>query len=482
MKLIEKIILFSLVLMSFGCSKWLDVKPEDKFIEEEVYKHPQGFMDGLNGIYLNLGSTNMYGFQLNMGTLDLLAQYYYISPSQGALRQQLVVYNFEDATVRSQADQMWTGIFKNVLSVNSFLNNLEVQGKTVLDETSYALFKGEALGLRAYLYLDLLRLFTPNYSLDPKAELIPYSDKATSEASPYRTSEYVAERILEDLKQAEDILQKYDPAIKQTVVDQTKGVVNVGNRPHLSFRNYRMNYYAVLGLKARTLLWMGDKVEALKAAEQVIVAKSKFPWIKREQVGDKSSPNRVFSTEMLFGFENTKLYQMYDQNFTSKLAPELTLYSGRTNDFLNKIYEGWEVDMRLKNLWERQADQEYLIFVKYEDLKVTSNMNFRYTVPGIQMGEIFLIAAECEPDKDKGLAYLNELREHRDCLLVTNTTNLEQDIMNEARREFYGLGQMWYFYKRQNSNSIYSATTLTDYPVGPRDYVFPLPYSETEPR
>lgn len=481
MKRILTITLLILGIFSSGCSKWLDVKPEDKFIEDEVYKHPQGFMDGLNGIYLNLGANNMYGLQLTMGTVDLLAQYYYISAAQSPLRQELVIYNFEDASVRSQADQLWKGMFSNILSVNSFLGNLETKGH-ILDETSYALFKGEALALRAYLYLDLLRLFTPNYSLDSKAELIPYSDKATSEVSPYRTSEYVAERILADLKQAEELLGKHDPAIQSSIVDQTKGVVNVGNRPHLSFRNYRLNYYAVLALQARTYLWMGQKDKALAAAEQVIAQKSKFPWITRGQLEDKNSPNYVFSTEMIFGFENTKLYQMYDSYFSSSLESQMALIPGINDNYLNNVYENREVDLRSKYLFQKEEARDYFVFVKYKDLKTTSSMNFRYTVPGIQMAELFLLAAECETDPTKGLAYLNELRTHRDCLPVNDTQTLEEDIMKEARREFYGLGQMWYFYKRQNSNNIYSASTLKNQEVGSRDYVFPLPFSETEPR
>lgn len=481
MRRILTIIIFILSVLSSGCSKWLDVKPEDRFIEDVVFKTPQGFTDALNGIYLDLGSSNMYGFQMTMGTMDILAQYYYISPSHSQTRQQMALYNYEDATAMGQIDQMWTKMFKSILTINNFLANLETKGD-VLDQQSFSLFKGEALALRAYLYLDLLRMFTPNYTLNPKAEIIPYSDKAISQASPYRSSEYVAERIMADLKTAGELLQKHDPAINETVIDKTTGAVNVGSKPYLTYRNYRLNYYAVLALQARTYLWMGQKGEALALAEQIIAKKSKFPWITNVQVNSPKEANLVFSTEMLFGFENPQLYQIYDQHFSSKLASEATLFSGHSNSFLDKVYDSWELDFRYKPMWTPDGDKTYSIFFKYKDIVNLAFRNFRYTVPAIGLSEVFLIAAECEPDPNKGLAYLNELREHRNCLPLGNALSLDEDIMEEARREFYGVGQLWYFYKRHNYSSIYSATALSEVAIDPGDYVFPLPYSETEPR
>jgi len=481
MKRIFTIAIIVLSTLSTGCKKWLDVKPEDKFIEDEVFKNPQGFIDALNGIYLDLGSTDMYGFELTMGTMDLLAQYYNISPTHSVIRQQLQVYNYEDVSARAQTDRLWTKMYKSILSINSLLGNLETKGG-VLDANTLSIFKGEALALRAYLYLDLLRMYTPAYAIDPNAKLIPYYSKADNVAAPFQSSTYVADRILEDLAMAEGLLGKVDPALTDSKIDKTTGLVNIGVKPYLTYRNYHMNYYAVLALKARTFLWLGQKDKALAAAEQVIAIKGKFPWITADQVNNTSSPNLVFSPEIIFAFENPKLYDNYNANFSAALRPESMLYAGSSNSFLSNIYDNWELDYRYKSMWKPDGDKVFSVFVKYKDLLSPGGMNFRYTVSGIRLSEVFLIAAECESNSTKALAYINEIREHRNCLPIGTTTDLQGDILKETRREFYGEGQLWYFYKRKQISNIFSATGLRDVSLEAKNYVFPLPLSETEPR
>ena len=46
------------------------------------------------------------------------------------------------------------------------------------------LMKGEALGLRAFHYFDLLRLWGPIYSQDSTKACIPYREKFNSESAP----------------------------------------------------------------------------------------------------------------------------------------------------------------------------------------------------------------------------------------------------------------------------------------------------------
>lgn len=475
--------LLAITISLSGCNKWLNVKPEDKFIEEEVFQTPQGFKDALNGLYLRLGSNNLYGNTLNLRNLDLLSQLYYITGEHDQTLQQLIAYNYGDDKVKVLIDQIWTDMYVNVTNVNRFLENVDQYG-AVLDDQSRALMNAEGHALRAYLYFDLLRMFAPNYTKDPEATYIPYYDKTGYEPAPYATSSFVMSRILDDLKIAEDILKVQDPVMNMNVVDQTFGVYEIGDKPYLQFRNYHMNYFAVKGMQARVHLYQGNKVKALAAAKEVIANQTKFPWITSAGISNKSTANRVFSTELLFAFENQKLYNIFDSQFNGALEDKAILSAGPTPNFLKEIFENWDNDYRNGNMWDQTAGKSYAVFIKYKDLTANNKnqYNCRYTVPGMRISEIYLIAAECEENADQGLVYLNELRQHRNCAVLSSSADLPNSIMKEYRKEFYGEGQLWYYYKRTNTPSILSATAKGQKTIALDQYTFPIPLSETQPR
>lgn len=480
MKRIRIPLLFLLALFS-ACSNWLDVKPEDKFIEEEVFDTPQGFMDALNGIYLNLGASKLYGSELSIEVPDMLAQYYYLSVSHGEGRRALADFNFEEASVKARIDAIWTNMYVNITNINKFIENIATYGD-VLDEQSRAIMLGEAYAARAYLYFDLVRLFAPAYAVDAQAKTIPYYDKTTYEAAPYLTTATVIEKILADLQRADDLLKTMDPALVMNRVDQTTGNVDIGNRPYLQFRNYHFNYYAVKAMQARVLLYAERKSEALAVALVVMDSGSKFPWISSSELSNEEYPNRVFSPEILFAFENPRLYNSYEQLFNPALMDNVILASGPNFNFLNAVYDGWENDFRYTSNWRVTGGKTYPVFLKYRDLSATTGRNYRFTIAGLRLSEVYLIAAECESDPEKAQAYLNELRTHRNCAALDNLADLSTNIMREYRREFYGEGQLWFYYKRTQQPSILSATTMAQKQVALEDYTFPIPLSETEPR
>ena len=59
-----------------SCNSWLDVKPEDRIMDDELFKDKDGYMIALNGIYSELNGTSLYGRNLTVGMIDVMAQYY----------------------------------------------------------------------------------------------------------------------------------------------------------------------------------------------------------------------------------------------------------------------------------------------------------------------------------------------------------------------------------------------------------------------
>lgn len=478
-----KKILFSIITiatLTTSCSKWLDIKPEDKFLEEEVLKTPQGFYEALNGIYLKLGSNELYGRDLSMKNMDILSQCYRITEGHSQYLQQLSSFNYADKDVKESIDNMWKTMYSNITNVNKFIENLDQYGH-VLDAESLKLMRAEALGARAYLYFDLLRLFAPNYKQNSDVELLPYYTKATYEVAPFSKSSFIVARIKEDLLTAESLLSTTDPVLTMAKVDETKGTIDLGNKPFLKFRNYHFNYYAIHGLLARINMYTDEKAEALKHAEIVIAAKSKFPWVTEADLS-RSSANHIFSTEVLLAFENPKLYSVNNTLFSSALEDREILMSGRDGKALSEIFENWTNDFRYSANWDNNGGKPYPVFIKYKDIESISGNNYRHSVAGIRLGEMFLIAAECTADNQKALSYLNELRQNRKCDLVSNPNMIDMYIYNEYRKEFMGEGQLWFYYKRLGATSILSATTEDQQTMKIENYTFPIPLSETSPR
>jgi len=76
--------------------------------------------------------------------------------------------------------------------------------------------------------------------------------------------------------------------------------------------------------------------------------------------------------------------------------------------------------------------------------------------PMIRLTELYYIAAECAPDVESGLGYINLVRTARNLanLSVQDLPDLESlstVIMNEYQKEFLGEGQTFFYYKRKNT-------------------------------
>ena len=102
-------------------------------------------------------------------------------------------------------------------------------------------------------------------------------------------------------------------------------------------------------------------------------------------------------------------------------------------------------------------------------------------IPMLRLGEMFLIAAECQGNNlTSGISYVNMLRTHRG---VNSLQTLTPDLLKyEYIRELYGEGQLFYLYKRLNSDIITSSSSSKNTKASDAVFVVPLPDSETENR
>lgn len=468
-----------MVLFSFlgitGCNSWLDVKPADQVIIDQVFDSEDGFYSALNGIYIEMIKPELYGQTLSFEMLDILAQRYAIDENNDSYKA-LANFSYTEDYPKGRLETTWNSVYKLILNCNLILENVE-ERRELLSEQGYGIIKGEALALRAFLHFDMLRLFGPIYKEKPTALSIPYvenSKVAVSDLLP--ANEVIYEKILRDLTNAEELLLNSDSIIT-TGPKMEESIDNT-----YSFRALRLNYYAVLALKARTYLWAADKENALRYALMVINDSNRenyFPFTSyTDVVGNERSADRIFSSEMLFGLYNTQRSDLYRDYFdednaaNNLLTPPVgsieALYAGEENDYRYSI---WQSSMH--------PGDKSLLCLRLK--KTETGAQFDYYMPLIRISEMYLIASECANNDNDAFKYLNELRSHRG-LTKLITDNLEEHLQNEYNKEFICEGQLFFYYKRKNLESLTSAENGSEISMTEAAYIPSLPESETKYR
>ena len=466
-----------------SCDSWLEVKPYDQIAEGELQKSEEGYQKMLNGIYIDLNSDALYGQTLSVEMIEVMGGAYTIGTDNSVWGnyKDLSSYQYNTEYWRDRLDQTWNKAYALILNCNKILETID-GNKNLFTDGSYYIIKGEALALRAMLHFDMLRLFGPVYSKDSDKKAIPYYTKQTNSPEPILTAQEVMEKITTDYEDALNYLANDPVKTEGTMMSSTED----GSSNFLRYRALRLNYYAVEALMARAYLYMGNKTEAFKYATDVIKTADQniFPFVDKSLVtGSPADPDRIFSSEVLFALTNTSRGTIHKNFFDPSRLPN---YVFRMDDSMmsNLVYGGaattggYQDDYRYRACWMATGSNRY--FYKYSDMVANGSIQ-NTMIPMVRLGEMFLIAAESQSgDLKAGVQYVNALRRNRG---VASLTTLTPDLLKyEYIRELYGEGQLFFLYKRLNSDIITSATSSKNPKASYLIFVVPLPDTETENR
>lgn len=457
--------IFSLTLVS--CDKYLNVTPKSSISEDQIFESEIGFQQALSGIYSQLATASLYGDRLSLGFVSALAQNYNMT-DVGAPYKETTALNYGSDEVKQHLKTIWGSSYNAIAGINNLLNHTKSE-RSVLSNSNYALYRGEALGLRAYIHFDLVRLFGTHPSLD--APSIPYETTVDNYATVPSTTKEIINYVLEDLKEAATLLSTVDE----------------GGNMQVASRQIKMNYYAVKALEARVRLYMGDKSGAFEAASIVVNAEH-FPFIDVTKFpGDASVRDRLFKSELVFAIRSRFMQNWVDGYFRYKLRHEYCLKRSKT-DIENVLFEGIDTDVRRKSLFEIEGNDSHLYpskfwqtYVLTTNESMTSNNRLDQLVPLIRISEMYYILAETASSVSDGVAYLNKVRNSRSILplsesAINTEALLNAEILKEYQKEFYAEGQLFFYYKRKQSIAM-------QFRVGPilsTSYVLPIPEDELE--
>ncbi|OXA79088.1 SusD family protein [Flavobacterium aquidurense] len=467
--------LFLVSLAAGSCSDFLEVVPQDQILESQTYSSEAGVQNVHNGLYLQLSSRSLYGQQLTMDAVEILAQQYNISGTH--YQASMATYAYAEKTPKATLSGIWEKAYTTILSSNKFLESIDEHAGVISVEKAN-LLKGEAIAIRAMLHFDMLRLFGPIYKVAPGDPSVPYYDKPVTTSNPILPAKEVVAKVLADLDLSLSLLTK-DPIL--TVGKYAASSAFDGNPYYAANRGQRMNYLAVKCLKARVLLYSGDKVGASTVANEVIAfTKSNqfFPWTPFLEATNAANPDRTFSSENFFSLSDYTLYTKQKDLFDSSLD-DFTIYAPLLSR-LTAVFESNDNDYRSLPSWKIPivGGKTQKTFFKYEDVTDKTKL-FRLQIPMLKLSEMYLIAAETAPVPADGIAFLNTLRFNRGLTNLAATAVVATEVTKEYKKEFMGEGQLFFYYKRINSATIPLGSAASgNVTMGPLQYVLPLPDSE----
>lgn len=365
-------------------------------------------------------------------------------------------------------------MYSNIAYANNVLEHLDKFSPS--DMQFYNIYKGEALGLRAFMHFDLLRIFSEQITENESADGIPYSTRFSLFAPDILKSKDVYKRIISDLRSAEQLLD--DEELYASVSS---------NANFLKDQNIHFNLQAVQATLARVYLTEGTLDSALYYAQQVIQAPGLSLLDYTDIAGDLAG--KLSSKETVFG--------IYSKNFAEPVIKILhnsqSAYSFEMRYNIQQLYQidGAGNDYRWGAWYTYNNTGKYWKLDKLTDTYVLNNTEYNRPageIRGINMirlPEMYYIAAESAlklGNYDQALDYFNELLESRglvalDERLPAETLTVDK-ITDDRYKEFVGEGQSFYHMKRLNLNilNVEGQTVTADKKI----YVVDIPSQEFE--
>lgn len=447
------------MLMFSACSdKFLNEPgPTTSVSPEQVFQSVGGARAALNGIYSYMrqgnvnGNTDDYGLLTVRIMADLKGQdAALVSPSWYYWDYRFMEVMRDVNSTRSR--EIWARYYKMINDANTViaftpkLNGTDAEKNEII---------GEALGIRAYLYFELVRLYQHTFAKDVNAAGVPiYTEPTTAstEGKPRSSVKEVYKQIVDDLTDA----------IKK------KGTARVLKS------NFNLN--VLHGIAARVYLNMEDWTNASKHAK---LARKGYELMNKDAF--KAGFNNVDNAEWIWGLatngEQSLSWASYFSFWDHNRA------SGYKNIFCDKAFKELFAEGDHRNLFEYDTKASAWYSTKMADKADNTG-----AIVMMRSAEMYLIEAEAEAEAgntDNAQTALFTLQQARGAATAKTTatgTDLIDEILLERRKELFGEGFALFDIKRRQLPLVrgedhwYQASL----PANAKEFIFQIPKKELE--
>ncbi len=364
---------------------------------------------------------------------------------------------------------IWEAFYKTIANANFVLSYDgkvpdDPKGESAKSKTLFA----HAKVIRAYNYLALLGLFSPNYGEGDQSLGVPYPEKYDIEAKLPRLSvETVINNVINDLQTA---LVQFESDSKSAIYVQNKS----------------FNTNAIKLLLSRAYLFKKDYSKAQQYAELVIddtklLSKTAFPQI--------FLPTGEGLEEILFQVDFTQLGDSPANGLTNYWS---IVGNYKQNfmafDFYKSFYSSPNVttstDIRLtSSAWYQNNVTSYPDTPK--PISVRKYLNGFRDVIQLRRTEAVFIKAECQYHTNPDLAFQtlkSWVIQYRDSAYnksFTGTAVLDE-ILRQKGLEFFLEGMRFTDLKRNNRSVVKYQFPTVSIPVGDKRFIWPIPLKEIQ--
>lgn len=417
-----KLILLVAVFFLPACKdEFFETAPAGDLTGTETYASTKNIDALMNGTlrYLMESSTSQDnpGFAAIMLTQEVMGDDAIARDGVYGFRDSYPYRDPYDNTTR-RALFFWSFQYKVIDNCNNILANIDAASGTD-DERRF--LKGQALALRAFVYLNLVRQYQFTYAKDKSAKGVPIYTEPTSPstvAKPRATVEEVYTRVLEDLTQAETLLTGFTRKVKN-----------------------RMDLNVVRGLLARTYLTQENWTEAARRANE---ARTGYNIMEATQY--TQGFNDVSNPEWIWGHP-----QQADQNLGGAsyfayidVTPTTGYRSIMPDPNFKALFADGDIRKTLFETVTNATDPRYR-WILYK--KFINKADLAGHIVLMRASEMALIEAESKArlnDLPGAVTALNELRAKRNLQPLTGAgysqPQLVDEILTERRRELWGEG------------------------------------------
>lgn len=474
---------FLLSIATTSCNEFLDITPDGQEKQETIMQTPEGIESALYGVYSQMRTTSLYGSNLSFKVLDIMAQHFTVYGGNNDHLEALANYDYTYSGVQDDFENIWTAMYNNISNVNAVI------GCDLLSSDNlsypYNIYKGEALGLRAFMHFDLMRIFTEQYTLNPSAQGIPYATTFSLDTPDFSTAAECYDYILSDLLEAERLLADEEKYGDKGKYDDEGKSGNEGKYSDedgfMKDRQIHFNLHAVRATLARVYLTMGRKGEALAYAKKVIEESGRKLTGTISLYGDVAGI--LSNNETIFGIYYNEFYSIVSPNLQQHVSWSSLEPRRDCKDLFSRDGE----DLRLSAYFQDDLAYSVPTFIKLTDVYELNGMSRPADIiPGInliRLPEMYYIVAECLMDDDPMLAteYFDTVIEHRGLTKLGDRptpVTLSLDVIDAERyKEFWGEGQSFFNLKRRDAE-----ITLPDETKVKPVYVVPVPDVEFDYR
>jgi len=408
-----------------------------------------------------------------------------------------------------------------IANANNIIQNIEKttpelfkQGKMERD-----LILGEALACRAFMHFDLLRLFAPAPVNDDGQAYIPYVTTYPSLYAGKMSVKTVLDSVIKDLEKARPMVVAWDTSSmgRGTLTEGISRFYNefifdteIYSSPEaheveefFKGRGYRMHYFAITAVLARAYLYAGEYEKAYNCAKEIMNFKvvtfderSGFPCFARDNYNGaagewdtktdlKTVSNLIFGVYQKEAVSHYSLSSYFHQNADASSANWFALNIDGQKVFHTRTgVDEYTFDYRAFRLLALMKGSIYISGKYYPSSDAATAEKNAQVVPLIRSSEMRYIMAEYFARNNnftEAAKILTDIRAARGCteqINISSWSDFQAELIQDARREYIGEGQLFFLYKRLDAAIDFGDKTEPR-KLTRSEYLWPIPTDES---